>query len=55
MTSEEIVALSKRHTIFEWSAQTSVDPIAVARAKGACFWTPEGKRYLDFNLSLIHI
>src|SRR6187402_3445382 len=53
MTSEEIVALSKRHTIFEWSAQTSVDPIAVARAKGACFWTPEGKRYLDFNSQLM--
>ena len=53
MTSEEIVALSKRHTIFEWSAQGGVDPIPVARAKGACFWTPDGKRYLDFNSQLM--
>jgi taurine--2-oxoglutarate transaminase len=49
MTSAEIVALSKKHTIFEWSAQGAVDPIPVSRARGACFWTPDGKRYLDFN------
>jgi taurine--2-oxoglutarate transaminase len=49
MTGEEIVALSKQHTIFEWSAQAKVDPIPVARAKGIYFWTPEGKRYIDFN------
>jgi taurine--2-oxoglutarate transaminase len=53
MTSEEIVALSKRHTIFEWSAQGAVDPIPVARAKGVYFWTPEGKRYIDFNSQLM--
>jgi taurine--2-oxoglutarate transaminase len=53
MTSEEIVTLARRHTIFEWSAQGAVDPIPVARARGACFWTPEGKRYLDFNSQLM--
>ncbi len=53
MTSDEIVRLARAHTIFEWSAQASVDPIAVDRAKGACFWTPEGKRYLDFNSQLM--
>ena len=53
MTGEEIVALSKKHTIFEWSAQSKVDPIPVARAKGVYFWTPEGKRYIDFNSQLM--
>ena len=53
MTGDEIVALSKKHTIFEWSAQRAVDPIPVARAKGVYFWTPEGKRYLDFNSQLM--
>ena len=53
MTGEEIVALSKKHTIFEWSAQGAVDPIPVARAKGVYFWTPDGKRYLDFNSQLM--
>ncbi len=53
MTGEEIVALSKKHTLFEWSAQGTFDPIPVARAKGVYFWTPEGKRFLDFNSQLM--
>jgi taurine--2-oxoglutarate transaminase len=53
MTGEEIVQLSKQHTIYEWSAQSKVDPIPVARAKGIYFWTPEGKRYIDFNSQLM--
>jgi taurine--2-oxoglutarate transaminase len=53
MTGEEMIALSKRHTLFEWSAQSKVDPIAIARAKGVYFWTPEGKRYIDFNSQLM--
>ena len=53
MTGDEIVALSRQHTIFEWSAQGAVDPIPVDRAKGVYFWTPEGKRFLDFNSQLM--
>ena len=53
MTSEEIIALCRKHTIFEWSVQGSVDPIPVSRAKGVYFWTPDGKRYLDFNSQLM--
>ena len=53
MTGPEIVELTKRHTIFEWSAQSKVDPIPVAGAKGSYFWTPEGKRFLDFNSQLM--
>src|SRR5260370_30073730 len=52
MTGEEMVALTKKHTLFEWSAQSKVDPIPVAGAKGVYFGTPEGKRYLDFNSQL---
>jgi taurine--2-oxoglutarate transaminase len=53
MTGQEIVELTKKHTIFEWSAQSKVDPIPVARAKGIYFWTPEGKRFIDFNSQLM--
>src|SRR5437763_6932994 len=53
MTGDEIVELTKRHTLFEWSAQSKVDPIPVARAKGIYFWTPEGKRFIDFNSQLM--
>src|SRR5678815_4756210 len=53
MTGEQIVDLCRRHTLFEWSAQAAVDPIPVARAKGIYFWTPEGKRFIDFNSQLM--
>jgi taurine--2-oxoglutarate transaminase len=53
MSGAEIVSLSKQHTIYEWSAQNAVDPIPVARAKGIYFWTPEGRRYIDFNAQLM--
>ena len=53
LTGAEIVALSKKHTIFEWTAQQTVDPVPVARAKGIYFWTPEGKRFIDFNSQLM--
>jgi taurine--2-oxoglutarate transaminase len=53
MSGADIVELSRRHTMFEWSAQGAVDPIPVARAKGVYFWTPEGKRFLDFNSQLM--
>ncbi|MGA8231160.1 MAG: aminotransferase class III-fold pyridoxal phosphate-dependent enzyme [Candidatus Acidiferrales bacterium] len=55
MTGEEMVALTKKHTLFEWSAQAKVDPIPVARAKGIHFWTPEGKRFIDFNSQLMSV
>src|SRR6266403_2289477 len=53
MTGEQIVELCRRHTLFEWSAQSAVDPIPVGRAKGIYFWTPEGKRFIDFNSQLM--
>ena len=53
MTGQEMVALSKKHSLYEWSAQAHVDPIPVAKAKGIYFWTPEGKRFIDFNSQLM--
>lgn len=55
MTGEEMIALTKKHTLYEWSAQSKVDPIPVAKAKGIYFWTPEGKRFIDFNSQLMSV
>ena len=55
MTGDEVVALSKKHTISEWSAQNAVSPIPIARAKGVHLWTPEGKRYIDLNSQLMSV
>src|SRR6476659_4414229 len=53
MSGEEMIALSRKHTLYEWTAQSKADPIPVARAKGIYFWTPEGKRFIDFNSQLM--
>jgi taurine--2-oxoglutarate transaminase len=53
LSDAEIIDLCRRHTLFEWSAQGSVDPITMARAKGVYFWTADGKQFLDFNSQLM--
>ena len=53
LSGQTIVELTKKHTLFEWSAQGGVDPIPVAHAKGIYFYTPEGKRFIDFNSQLM--
>jgi taurine--2-oxoglutarate transaminase len=55
MTSEEIVALNRAHTLFSWSVQGSLDPIAIDHAEGVYLYTPEGRRILDFNSQLMSV
>ena len=55
MTSEEIVRLTRAHTIFSWSVQGAVDPIAIDHAEGVYLYTPEGQRILDFNSQLMSV
>ncbi len=55
MSAEEIVALSKKHTLFEWVAQSAADPIPVETAKGSYFYSTDGKRYLDWNSQLMSV
>ena len=43
MTSDEIVRLSKKHTLFEWSPQGTFDPLPVARAKAKRRSSPRPK------------
>ena len=49
MGSDEIVALTREHTLYEWVAQRDAEPLPVATAKGSSFYTPDGRRFLDFN------
>ncbi|PYQ28334.1 MAG: aspartate aminotransferase family protein [Acidobacteria bacterium] len=53
LTAEEIVSLTKKHTIFSWSAQGSVQPIPMVRGEGIYFWDANGKRYVDMNSQLM--
>ncbi|MEA2464662.1 MAG: taurine---2-oxoglutarate transaminase [Acidobacteriota bacterium] len=53
MSAAEIIELSKRHTIFSWSAQGAIAPIAMVRGEGIYFWDADGKRYTDMNSQLM--
>jgi taurine--2-oxoglutarate transaminase len=53
LTAEEIVALTKKHTIFSWSAQAALNPIPMVRGEGIYFWDADGKRYIDMNSQLM--
>jgi taurine--2-oxoglutarate transaminase len=55
LTAKQIVELCRRHTLYEWSAQSAVDPIPVDHAEGVYFWTPDGKRFIDFNSQLMSV
>src|SRR5918999_3866218 len=55
LSSEEIVSLSRQHTLYDWTAQNKADPIPVERAEGVYFYTPDGRRYLDFNSQLMGV
>ena len=49
----DILPLSLEHSFWTWSAQGSISPIPVKRAKGVYFWDTDDKRYLDFNSMLM--
>jgi taurine--2-oxoglutarate transaminase len=49
MDADELIALTREHTMFSWAAQNAVEPIAMETARGAWFTAADGTRYLDFN------
>ena len=55
LSGDEIVALCAATPSSSGPPRRKVDPIPVDRAEGIYFWTPEGKRYLDFNSQLMCI
>jgi taurine--2-oxoglutarate transaminase len=55
LSGEEIVELSRRHTLFDWSAQSKLAPMAVDHAEGVYLYTTDGTRYLDFNSQLMGV
>jgi taurine--2-oxoglutarate transaminase len=53
LSAAEIVDLSRRHTMFSWAAQGTVNPIPMVRGEGIYFWDASGKRYIDMNSQLM--
>src|SRR6266571_6348236 len=55
LSAEEITELCVRHTLYDWSAQAGLRPMAVASAKGVRFTTVDGRRFIDFNSQLMSV
>jgi taurine---2-oxoglutarate transaminase len=55
MDSKTMIELCKQYSFFSWSATGKVDPIPVARAEGVYLYSPEGKRWLDWNSQLMSV
>lgn len=55
LSAQEITELCARHTLYDWSAQAALKPMAIASAKGVHFTTVDGRRFLDFNSQLMSV
>jgi len=53
--SKEIVSNSLEYTLFSWSKQGGLNPIAVEHAKGVYLYDYDGKRYIDFSSGLMNV
>jgi taurine--2-oxoglutarate transaminase len=53
--TDEVVQDSLDYTLFSWSKQKGITPIAVKYAKGVYLYDYDGKRYLDFSSGLINV
>jgi taurine---2-oxoglutarate transaminase len=53
--TREIVQDNLDYTLFSWSKQKGINPIAVQRAEGVYLYDYDGKRYLDFSSGLMNV
>ena len=53
--TDEIVGNSLDYTLFSWSKQKGIDPLAIKYGKGVYLYDYEGKRYIDFSSGLMNV
>ena len=53
--TEEIIGNNLDYTLFSWSKQKGIHPIAVERAEGVYLYDYEGRKYLDFSSGLMNV
>lgn len=53
--SLEIIQDNLDYTLFSWSKQKGITPIAVQRAEGVYLYDYDGKRYIDFSSGLMNV
>ncbi len=53
--ADEIIQNSLDYTLFSWSKQKGLNPIAVKYAEGVYLYDYDGRRYIDFSSGLINV
>src|SRR5215213_3466146 len=53
--SQEIVKQNLDYTLFSWSKQKGLSPIAVKYGEGVYLYDYDGKKYLDFSSGLMNV
>ncbi len=51
----QIISDNQDYTLFSWSKQSGLNPIAVQKAEGVYLYDYDGKRYLDFSSGLMNV
>lgn len=54
-TAQEIIQDNLDYTLFSWSKQKGLQPIAVKHAEGVYLYDYDDKRYIDFSSGLINV
>ena len=53
--SEEIIKDNLDYTLFSWSRQKGLKPLAIEKAEGVYLYDYDGNRYIDFSSGLINV
>src|SRR4051812_29584894 len=53
--SKGIIQDNLDYTLFSWSKQKGISPIAVERAEGVYLYDYDGNRYIDFSSGLMNV
>ena len=53
--TQEILQDNLEHTLFSWSKQKGIEPIAIKYGEGVYFYDYDGKKYIDFSSGLMNV
>jgi taurine--2-oxoglutarate transaminase len=53
--SEEIIQNNLDYTLFSWSKQKGISPLAIKSGKGVYLYDYDGKKYIDFSSGLMNV
>ncbi|MGL2994743.1 aminotransferase class III-fold pyridoxal phosphate-dependent enzyme [Flavobacterium sp. TSSA_36] len=55
LTKEQIINDSKQYSLFSWSAQHNLNPIAIEKASGVYLYDYDGNKIIDFSSGLMSV